>query len=322
MKRLLSLLLITAVCLSLFSACEKNEEMKTTEDPEKEEADMFANSMQKSDPSQDDVFNILLVGSSAFYYQVEEMVGVAKGAGIKMNVYNLYYNGCKLSQIHEWWTTNQANYQMFRTDEFDRVKTENVSLQYAMGLENWDAIAICDSGIKELRVMSAQEYVADRDQHMKELLEMFRKEFPMSKLYWQEHNTYQVGFSNGVISVESPEDQAFDAAVQRERSVLIAQKYGIGWIPRGSAGMIARANPVVGDTLCARLGINGNLGDNAHEGDIGGGQYLTACCWFEILFGQSCIGNTWRPDYDLSEEKITALQQAAHEAVAASGQQS
>ena len=28
------------------------------------------------------------------------------------------------------------------------------------------------------------------------------------------------------------------------------------------------------------------------------------------------IGNTWRPNYELSEERIAALQQAAHEAVA------
>jgi len=33
------------------------------------------------------------------------------------------------------------------------------------------------------------------------------------------------------------------------------------------------------------------------------------------LLGQSCIGNTWRPNYTLSEEMITMLQQAAHTAV-------
>jgi hypothetical protein len=38
--------------------------------------------------------------------------------------------------------------------------------------------------------------------------------------------------------------------------------------------------------------------------------------WYEVLTGNSCIGNTWRPNYELSEERIAALQQAAHEAVA------
>lgn len=316
MKRYLAFVLALVLCLGLFAACGKTEETKQPEEPAKEETDMFADSMQKSDPSQDDVFNILLVGSSAFYYQVEEMVGVAKAAGIKMNVYNLYYNGCKLSHIHEWWKTNQANYQMFRTDEFDRVKTENVSLQYAMGLENWDAIALCAAGTDMLRTKTAEDFVSAQDMYLTELWGLFRKEFPASKLYWQQHNAYQVGFSGTYHAVTTPEEQQADADMFHQRSVLIAQKYDVEWVPRGDAGMIARANPAVGDTLCARLGINGNLGDNAHEGDIGGGQYVTACTWFEILFGQSCIGNTWRPDYELSEEKIAALQQAAHEAVA------
>ena len=79
--RLLALVLALVMVVTLFAACGKTEETKQPEEPAKEETDVFANSMQKSDPSQDDVYNILLVGSSAFYYQVEEMVGVAKGAG-------------------------------------------------------------------------------------------------------------------------------------------------------------------------------------------------------------------------------------------------
>ena len=60
-----------------------------------------------------------------------------------------------------------------------------------------------------------------------------------------------------------------------------------------------------------------------HNGDVGGGQYLSACVWFETLTGRSCIGNTFRPvythngqEYTLSEELVTILQQAAHQAVA------
>lgn len=314
MKRYLAFVLALVTCLSLFAACGKTEGTKGPEETEK--VDMFANSMQKSDPSQDDVYNILLVGSSAFYYQVEEMVGVAKGAGIRMNVYNIYYSGCRLQWIHEWWKNNENKFELFRTDENGRVKTEAVSLEYALGLENWDAIALCAGGAGEMRNLSAQDFVSSRKLYLDELFGLFRKEFPMSKLFWQQHNAYQVGFSDASFSILSPDQQQADADTYRAQSKLVAETYDVQWVPRGDAGMIARANPVVGDTLCARKGINGNLGDNAHEGDIGGGQYLTACTWFEILFGQSCIGNTWRPDYELSEEKIAALQQAAHEAVA------
>ena len=79
------------------------------------------------------------------------------------------------------------------------------------------------------------------------------------------------------------------------------------------------------DQLCARLGKGENHeGDYYHAGDIGGGQYLTACVWFETITGLSCLGNPYRPVYTYNgtvyplNEGITyeQLQQYAHQAVA------
>ena len=74
--------------------------------------------------------------------------------------------------------------------------------------------------------------------------------------------------------------------------------------------------------MCARLAVNGGEGDYLHDGDVGGGQYLSACVWFETLTGRSCVGNPFRPvyklkdkEYFLSEELIEILQNAAHQAV-------
>ena len=97
----------------------------------------------------------------------------------------------------------------------------------------------------------------------------------------------------------------------------MAEENGVKLVPSGDAWEIARKSEIVGTTLCQRLAINNGEGDYYHDGDIGGGQYLNACVWYEVLFGESCIGNTWRPTYELSEEKIAVLQAAAHEAVAA-----
>ena len=68
-----------------------------------------------------------------------------------------------------------------------------------------------------------------------------------------------------------------------------------------------------GDTLCNKKGQNS--GDNYHDGDTGGGQFLNACVWFEILTGKSCVDNTFKPSYSLSETKRAALKSAAHQAV-------
>ena len=76
-------------------------------------------------------------------------------------------------------------------------------------------------------------------------------------------------------------------------------------------------HPDIGNNLSRSLKQNRPEGDYKHDGDIGGGMYVNACVWYEVLMGESCVGNKWRPDYDLSEEKIAALQEAAHAAVAA-----
>ena len=93
-------------------------------------------------------------------------------------------------------------------------------------------------------------------------------------------------------------------------------------VPSGEAWALIRAEGY--DKLCARIGKGTNHeGDYYHDGDIGGGQYLNACVWFETITGQSVIGNTYRPVYKYNGEEIPLnseltyekLQEAAHQAV-------
>ena len=77
------------------------------------------------------------------------------------------------------------------------------------------------------------------------------------------------------------------------------------------------------DKMCCRLGVGeNNEGDYFHDGDIGGGQYLNACVWFEVITGRSCVGNTYRPvyrmdgeDVSFTREQIAMFQMSAHRAV-------
>ena len=312
-KRFVSLIaLLLAVC-ALFTAC--GGAAAPTEPTEPEAVDPFKNSMQKSDPAEDDVFNLLLIGNSGCYYYVEELHGIAKADGISMTVCNLYYSGATVMQHHGWWKNGEAVCEFYVTDENGYNKTEGADIMYSLRQRNWDAIGMCDGGAAKIRAASPEQTWAQRGPYMKDLFDLYRKEFPMTKLYWQAGSPYEIGY-NKSFAITSYEDQQADNAIYRELAKLIASELEIDWVPRGDAAQLARANPAAGDNLTARLGVGGNLGDYYHDGDIGGGQYLTACVWYEVLTGNSCIGNTWRPDYELSEERIEALQQAAHEAVA------
>ena len=133
-------------------------------------------------------------------------------------------------------------------------------------------------------------------------------------MLWQENGAFQKGY-NKAFTIETTQQQAEDTRHFREFAKAVSERYQVDWIPKGEASQIYRELPDAVDDLCARLAINNGEGDYYHDGDIGGGQYLTACVWFEMLTGQSCIGNTWRPDYTLAEEKIQVLQQCAHQAV-------
>ncbi|MBQ8359568.1 MAG: bacterial Ig-like domain-containing protein [Oscillospiraceae bacterium] len=91
-------------------------------------------------------------------------------------------------------------------------------------------------------------------------------------------------------------------------------------IPAGDAWQNVRAYDAengtnYGEGLCGTE-YRGFYGDGVHDGDVGGGQYLNACVYFEVMTGISCLGNTWRPtDYTLDEELVSILQEAAHKAV-------
>ena len=87
-------------------------------------------------------------------------------------------------------------------------------------------------------------------------------------------------------------------------------------LPIGDAWQLARERDRdIGEGLMGMYGTQ--FGDAKHDGDTGGGQYLNACIYYEVMTGLSCVGNTWRPDYDLSEDKLLFLQQVAHDAVKA-----
>lgn len=145
-----------------------------------------------------------------------------------------------------------------------------------------------------------------------ELYGLFKEQFPQTQLYWHQIWAYQVAFHNDNYSVDAGEQAAYHER-QREYALGVCRENGVNRIPSGDAWKLVRDGGY--DNLCARLAKNNGVGDYYHDGDIGGGQYLNACVWLEVHTGQSCVGNAFRPDYELSEDLITTFQNAAHQAV-------
>ena len=270
-------------------------------------------------PPEDDVIDILMVGNSFCYYYVEELVGLAAAAGVKMRVCNVYYSGCKMSQHYNWWMAGDAPYQFFDTTvEKGRVQTNNVSLEWCLAQGEWDYISIQSLNIT---TSDPEQLMADNKLYLDTFYGYFREQFPKATMLWHQTWSYAVGTAgNGTVT--TAETQAANHQRNHDVARLICKEYDLLNVPTGDAWAAIRAEGY--DKLCARIGKGTNHeGDYYHDGDVGGGQYLNACVWFETITGMSVIGNTYRPVYKYNGEEIPLnsdmtyeqLQEAAHQAV-------
>lgn len=292
---------------------ETKQDVTTTKKPsERTTKESEAKSiMQESNPAEDDEFNVLMIGSSSCYYYVEELYGIGEAAGLDMTVGNAYYSGCKLVQHWTWWKNGESNYQYFETDDRGRNKYENYSLKMCLGRKNWDVISLQQSPVRLLHTDFEKAH-EEADAYAKAIMSFLKEQFPQSKFYWHQLWAWEIGADHAGMNMDSKEKQQGMADFLHQFAIEMSEMLDVVRVPTGDAWQKVRHNPVIGEKLCERT----NKNDHYHDGDVGGGQFLNACVWFETITGQSCIGNTWRPDnYKLDENKIPLLQQAAHEAV-------
>lgn len=284
---------------------------------------VFAEMTLWTTESDKEVLDILMIGNSFCYSYVDELYGMADALGYQLNITNLYYAGASIKSHWIWLTDlseGNGKCEYWITGPLGRYKHPSITtLVEAQKFADWDVIS-CQQHFDGARTV---DFTAGYESCMPYAEDMFRylgEKFPEAKLYWHETWAYGVGYVHPKNKDEDPDNDVangdvLSTAVQtrqyqtiKEVSAAICQETGVGMIPTGDAWQLARAQ--LGDTL--------NKADFCHDGDAGGGQYLIACVWLELLTGESPAGNTWRTaDYILSEDKIPVLQQAAHDAVAA-----
>lgn len=298
----------------LCAACGAGENGNTEKTGETTLEGDAADIMQKGDPSKDDTLNILMIGNSFCYYYVEELYGMLKAAGIEANICNVYYSGCAVKQHWTWWKSGEANYDYYTTNANGRVKTEKVNLAYCLQQRNWDVISLQDSSSDLRKAIVTQIYMEKTELWRKELIGYIKEQFPQSRYMWHQTWSYQVGYDRNGYQMTSLAQQEKDIQLMKEFSMAVCKEQNFERVNTGEAWQLVRQDGY--DNLCARLSKNYGVGDYYHDGDIGGGAYINACVYFEVMTGISCVGNTWRPtDYTLPETLVPILQDAAHKAV-------
>ena len=327
MKRWMAMLAAVLTLAGVLTSCgefaleplasDKETETKQAHKEETEVKQIY----QTSDPAKDEELNILMIGSSFCYYYVEELHGMLKAAGIRSNVCNVYYSGCPLEKHWTWWKLGEAHYQYFMTNDSGRTKTDARSLNWCLQQKNWDVISLQES-TSRIYTPGAEKHLETSKRWRTDLWKHLKEQFPHSRYLWHQPWASQIGTNqNGKVMANAAQQQS-NADQIRAYAVAVCDELNLERVNSGEAWQIVRTERGY-DNLCARLGVGeNNAGDNSHDGDIGGGQYLNACVWFEVITGQSCVGNPYRPDYrrdgtvyPLSEDLIRMLQECAHKAV-------
>ena len=242
------------------------------------------------EPEEDDVIDVLMIGSSSCYYYVEEMASLAAAAGIKLRVCNVYYSGCPIDKYYEDWKNNYADYQFFDTTAevqpdgtikaTRKVLGGGKTLEWCLAQGDWDVISMQSRGATVMRdYLNKVDHLEAED--IKEasefMLPYVKSQFPDAHFYLREQAAYQVGkvltVGGGLPAYrfEDLEDQVLYAAAQKDASDRMVEKFNaepynlnMGIMRDAEAGMFVRQGFEKADgsgmwepydQLCARIGF-------------------------------------------------------------------
>ena len=285
------------------------------------------------DPGEDGVINVLMIGNSYNTYFLDELDSLARAAGVNMKVCSIYYSGCPFEYHYNWWINEESHYQYFEMEDGVRyVRGKDVSLEWCLAQREWDVITFGMGGTN-MRKLTVQQAMDQTRPYRTPLYDYMRESFPNADLYFHQTWSYDLGYvknyASGDFVIETVEQQMAYTDKVRQMANVICEENRVGRINTGDAWEIYRlaCNAAgIEHNLTARLGVsNGtdpHAGDKSHDGDIGGGQYLNACVWFEILTGLDCRDTTYIPtytyggtQYPMDTTMAEMLQEAAHKAV-------
>ena len=335
MKKVLSILLAMLLLATLFAGCGNNANPETTTE---------GTTMAPSDHYKpDSTLRLLMVGNSGCYYYVEELYDLLMEnppEGIEaVEVYNLYYSGCSMTQHHSWWLKNEAHYDLFKTDVNGRVNLNNIhekwSLEQALNWAEWDFISL--HGAMPVDVIKPHMRESIRDDlaaKAEPLFDRFHELHPHAQLLWQRTWFFEVGYK-GKLTYTAEDGVGYNEGIQLVADYISEEldqdkPYDVIQVNTGDAWTVARKMNETQDLLpygglCAMLARNSfgdgrfGAGDGVHDGDIGGGQLLNAYIWYMALTGNTDLSiSNYAPvyrfstqEYPLSAELIDMLKTAA-----------
>ena len=249
-------------------------------------------------PSKDSVIRILAIGNSFSDDAVEHyLYDLAKAGGYKVIIGNLYIAGASLDVHVKSVREDKGNYSYRKISvNGKKSQTPKISIANALADENWNYIsfqqASSNSGLYDTYVNTLPilfNYVKERTTNP-------NVKYMLHQTWAYAQNSTHKGFAN----YNRDQMQMYHAIVDASQKVMKAFPFDI-LIPAGTA--IQNARTTLGYVMCR---------DGYHL-DLNIGRYTASCVWFETIFKESVVGNTFKPA-KVTEEQAKVGQQAAHKA--------
>ena len=213
------------------------------------------------------------------------------------------------------------------------------SLKQELTSQPWDFVTIQQASIKSHDVATYRPFA-------KQLRDYLKQHSPHAELLIHQTWAYRRDdprFAGAKTKAGEPATQAEMYRMLTDAYTTIADELGVRRIPVGDAFYLADTDPQwgyqpdqsydfqqkepttlptqthslhVGWRLTKEKGGNQKLTMDGHHANSAG-EYLGACVWYEVLFGDSAIGNEFIT-MGLTKEDARFLQETAHKAVIAS----
>lgn len=248
--------------------------------------------------AQKDTLRILAIGNSFSVNAVEQNLHtIAEKQGYCAIIGNLYIGGCSLER-HDNNAKADAPAYSYRKINCYGVKTVEggMSISRALADEKWDVVTFQQashfSGLQE----TYEPFLSELYAYVKERVS------PDTRFCW--HQTWAYAADSGHKAFPNYDrDQDKMYSMIMAASAKACKDYGLTIIPCGTAIQNGRGT-YIGDKF--------NIGDGFHLNELG--CYTAACTWFQVLFGESVVGNSFRPQF-VSEENCLTAQKCAAAAV-------
>lgn len=253
----------------------------------------------KVEKSENAAIKILTIGNGFSEDAVEHyLYDIAKQAGVKVAIGDLYLKGASLDKHYENAANNNKTYQLRLIDQFgNKSNTSDLSIEEAVVSEDWDYISfqqsVAESGLSDTYTDPLPKLV----DYVKDLATNPQVKYVFHQTWAYEQSSSDAGFAN----YNSDQMTMFNAIVDAVYKAVDLTAIDV-IVPAGTAIQNARTS-IVGDQLCR---------DGVHLNEMG--QYTAACTWFEAVFNKDVVGNKYIPAV-LSDYNGEIAQHAAHAAI-------